>query len=187
MCDEFTYPFLNYNGCTIEFEGFKSNFIPHFIGHVITYPCWDKSETMLQRRLQKQAPVENKINVYVHGYLQEYKLVLRCHHLRHLRCFENSECRFHWCITGLITHHGERDMVTSIFDWWFNDNISYLICGHAVQSATFIQRCKNITTRLQFHKEIIYYVWNQSDKQCVHCTRSVDTGKHSRARIIIYI
>ena len=39
--DEFTYPFLNFNGCTIEVYEWISNFIPHVIEHVITYPCWD--------------------------------------------------------------------------------------------------------------------------------------------------
>ena len=40
MWDEITYPFLNFNGCTIEVSEWISNFIPHFTGHVITYPCW---------------------------------------------------------------------------------------------------------------------------------------------------
>ena len=38
MCDGITYPFLNFNGCTIEVYEWISNFIPHFTGHVITYP-----------------------------------------------------------------------------------------------------------------------------------------------------
>ena len=39
--DEITYPFLNFNGATVEVWEWISNFIPHFTGHVITYPCWD--------------------------------------------------------------------------------------------------------------------------------------------------
>ena len=39
--DEITYPFLNFNGATVEVSEWIGNFIPHFIGHVITYPCWD--------------------------------------------------------------------------------------------------------------------------------------------------
>ena len=39
--DEITYPFPNFNGCTVEVWEWKSNFIPHFIMDVITYPCWD--------------------------------------------------------------------------------------------------------------------------------------------------
>ena len=40
-CDEITYPFPNFNGCTIEVWKWISHFIPHFTGHVITYPCED--------------------------------------------------------------------------------------------------------------------------------------------------
>ena len=45
--DEITYPFLNFNGCTVEFHEGIGNFIPHFIMDVITHPCWDLSQTML--------------------------------------------------------------------------------------------------------------------------------------------
>ena len=41
--DEITYPFPNFNGCTIEVWEWISNFIPHFIIDVITYPWWDLS------------------------------------------------------------------------------------------------------------------------------------------------
>ena len=43
MWDEITYPFLNFNGATIEVQEWISNFTPHFTGHVITYPYWDES------------------------------------------------------------------------------------------------------------------------------------------------
>ena len=39
--DELTYPFLNFNGCTVEVYEWISNFIPHFIMDVITYPWLD--------------------------------------------------------------------------------------------------------------------------------------------------
>ena len=39
--DEITYPFLNFNGCTVEVQEWISNFIPHFIMDVTTYPRWD--------------------------------------------------------------------------------------------------------------------------------------------------
>ena len=39
--DKITYLFANLNGCTVEFLEWISNFIPHFTGYVITYPCWD--------------------------------------------------------------------------------------------------------------------------------------------------
>ena len=47
MCDEITYPFLNFNGCTVEVEEWIGYFTPHFIMDGITYPCWDLSWTML--------------------------------------------------------------------------------------------------------------------------------------------
>ena len=40
--DEVTYPFTNFNREVIEVWGWICNFIPHFAGHVITYPCWDE-------------------------------------------------------------------------------------------------------------------------------------------------
>ena len=44
---EITYPFPSFNGATVEVWEWMSNFISHFTGHVITYPCWDLSQTML--------------------------------------------------------------------------------------------------------------------------------------------
>ena len=41
MWDEITYPFPNFNGATVEVWEWISIFIPHEIGHVITYPSWD--------------------------------------------------------------------------------------------------------------------------------------------------
>ena len=38
---EITYPFPNFNGCTVEVWEWISNFIPHFIMNVITVSCWD--------------------------------------------------------------------------------------------------------------------------------------------------
>ena len=36
---EIIYPFPNFNGATVEVCEWISNFIPHFNGHVIAYPC----------------------------------------------------------------------------------------------------------------------------------------------------
>ena len=41
MWGEITYPYPNFNGCTVEVWEWKSNLISHFTGLVITYPCWD--------------------------------------------------------------------------------------------------------------------------------------------------
>ena len=47
MYDEITYPFPNFNSETVEVWEWIRNFIIHFIGDVITYPCWDLSQSML--------------------------------------------------------------------------------------------------------------------------------------------
>ena len=44
------YPFPNFNGGTVEVWELINNFISHFTGHVITYPCWDWSWSMLVKR-----------------------------------------------------------------------------------------------------------------------------------------
>ena len=41
MWDEITYPFLNFNGSTVEVCEWISKFTPHFVMDIITYPCWD--------------------------------------------------------------------------------------------------------------------------------------------------
>ena len=41
LWDEITYPLPNFDGCTLEVWEWVSNFIPHIIMDVITYPCWD--------------------------------------------------------------------------------------------------------------------------------------------------
>ena len=38
---EITYPFLNFNGATVEVWEWKSDFIPQFKMDVITHACWD--------------------------------------------------------------------------------------------------------------------------------------------------
>ena len=40
--DEITYPFLNFNGYTVEVWEWIDNFIPCLTGHVITHRCWEK-------------------------------------------------------------------------------------------------------------------------------------------------
>ena len=42
-----TFPFLNFNGATVEVWEWISNFIPHYTVYVITYPYWDQSQSML--------------------------------------------------------------------------------------------------------------------------------------------
>ena len=48
--DKITYPFLNFNGCTIEVKEWISNFIPYIIMGVITYPCWELKLNHVSKR-----------------------------------------------------------------------------------------------------------------------------------------
>ena len=40
LWDEIIYPFPNFNGATVEFWEWVSNFISYFTKYVITYTCW---------------------------------------------------------------------------------------------------------------------------------------------------
>ena len=51
--DVITYPFPNFSGAAIEVWEWISNVFLHVTGHVVTYPCWDLSKSMLV----KGAPV----------------------------------------------------------------------------------------------------------------------------------
>ena len=50
VCNEITYPFPDFNRCTVEVWEWISNFIPHFTLHVITYPCWDLQFIYVSKR-----------------------------------------------------------------------------------------------------------------------------------------
>ena len=39
--DEITYPFVNFNGSSVDVWEWIKNFTPHFAGHVIFYTEWD--------------------------------------------------------------------------------------------------------------------------------------------------
>ena len=41
VCGETIYPFPNFNAATAEVWEWVNTFIPLFIEHLITYPCWD--------------------------------------------------------------------------------------------------------------------------------------------------
>ena len=45
--NEITYPFPNFKGATAEVWIMVSNFTPHFMSKVITYPCWYSNQNML--------------------------------------------------------------------------------------------------------------------------------------------
>ena len=48
LWEEITYPFPNFNGCTVEVWEWIWNFLPHFIMNVFTYLCWDYSQSMVK-------------------------------------------------------------------------------------------------------------------------------------------
>ena len=50
--DEIIYPFPNFSEASADVWKWMNNFIPHFIGHVITYPCRDKGSSMLAKWAQ---------------------------------------------------------------------------------------------------------------------------------------
>ena len=54
VCDEITYPFPNFNSCTVEVLEWMSNFIPHFMMDTFTYPWWDQRKSMLAARALEQ-------------------------------------------------------------------------------------------------------------------------------------
>ena len=60
--DEITYSLPNFNGATIEVWEWISNFIPHFTGHVITYPC---CETVLVK-----GPTDVLCTLSLHSHTQ---------------------------------------------------------------------------------------------------------------------
>ena len=43
------YPFSNFNSTGIEIWEWISNFVPQSTEHVIIYPCWDQSYSVLER------------------------------------------------------------------------------------------------------------------------------------------
>ena len=54
--DEVTYPFLKFNGCIVEFQEWISNFVPHFIMDIITYPRHKSLRFLRVRLLQTLTP-----------------------------------------------------------------------------------------------------------------------------------
>ena len=44
--DEIFYPSPNFNGCAIEVWKWISSYIPHFEMDIITYPCYDLSQSV---------------------------------------------------------------------------------------------------------------------------------------------
>ena len=41
VCDEITYPFPNFNSCTVDAWDLIIDFMPYIIMNVIIHPYWD--------------------------------------------------------------------------------------------------------------------------------------------------
>ena len=52
MWNGITYPFPNFNRCVIEVWELIHDFKPRFIMVLITYPCWDSSQSLLENGVQ---------------------------------------------------------------------------------------------------------------------------------------
>ena len=63
LWDKITYPIPNFNGCFWNLE-WISNFILHFIMDVITYPCWDQSQSVCS----KSAPAVTALKHSIHHH-----------------------------------------------------------------------------------------------------------------------
>ena len=51
MWDEITYPFSNFNGCTVDVWEWINNVIPHYEIDVITYPFLDYNSPLLVKKV----------------------------------------------------------------------------------------------------------------------------------------
>ena len=63
--DVITYPFQNFNGCTVEVWGWLSNFISHFVIDAITYPYWKFIHVVTTKTKQRKT----KQCAYFVGYI----------------------------------------------------------------------------------------------------------------------
>ena len=79
MCNEISYLFSNFNGCTVEDLGWISTFISQFLTDVITYPCWDYDYTLLV----EGAPGCCQLFLY---YMMSYPILLWCRYFSPAPC-----------------------------------------------------------------------------------------------------
>ena len=63
--DDIIYPFPKFSGATVEVLEWIINFIPHITGHVITYPCWDSSYSMLSKCFPKKVIIPEDEHVTI--------------------------------------------------------------------------------------------------------------------------
>ena len=131
LWDETTYPCLNFNGCTVEVQELISNFIPHFMIDVITYPCWDLIQTMLI----KGATWWKKVEMTV---IQMSKFVPR----------GSLDCTGQWWWSHVTQPHQEQHSSTSAETstvYWCSASICVLIYHFSISlTLVVLQRQKSL-------------------------------------------
>ena len=94
ITDEITYPFPKFNGRSVEVWESINHFILRFTGHVIYYPCWYESQSMLV----KGTPGVNSF--IAADAIYRYKLTCRNKHdltsWTFSRLFPNSTVAGNW-------------------------------------------------------------------------------------------
>ena len=123
--DEITYPFANFNICTVEVWDWISNFFPQFIMDVLTYPCWDLSQNMLVKR--------------------------RCWWKRSLSATESqilNNQRFHMCIALFLDQFSRKRMTSCVIPM---ENTSKYIrrCSSAHHLGCCIAHKTRVETRVE--------------------------------------
>ena len=66
VLEEIIHPFSNINKRAFKVWKLISNFIPYFTGHVITYPCWNSSYSMIAK-----GPLVGEIQFTISSYADE--------------------------------------------------------------------------------------------------------------------
>ena len=83
--DDITYPFPNFNGCTVEVWERISNFIPHLTGCMITYPCC-RSEMLLCSVLVSRE-TDSKYIWYQYSITHYFPLRMMHAFIHRINCF----------------------------------------------------------------------------------------------------
>ena len=126
--EEITYPFPKFNSAAV------SNFIPHLTEHVITYPWWDWSQTMLV----KVAPAVNLLYCCRNSHPAKFRIdAMLSIAISWLRDFVIFCVHFVWRPDASICWVGSLYLAPKVFN---EDHIchvryagNYAICSSAIQ------------------------------------------------------
>ena len=70
LWDEITYSFPNFHGAIVEIWEWISDFVPHFIVNVVTYPWWNYSESVLVKGAIRTVGAKSSMS---------FEYILSCH------------------------------------------------------------------------------------------------------------